>query len=102
MKLYKYVFNKYGKTKVTLEELEAEEKPKTYAVKSGWQQRINKELIGVTSGYSNDTVILLEKDFEKARTIYLAKLQSEYLRKQEEVQKLKKVYEEICDLESVE
>ena len=75
MKLYKFVLTTYGETKITKQVLEAEEKPKTYSVFDGmWTSRVNKKDIGVASGFSGDTVILLEDDMEKAKEIFAENL----------------------------
>ena len=75
MKLYKFVLDTYGKTKITKRVIEAEEKPKTYSVFDGmWTSRVNKKDIGVASGFSGDTVILLEDDMEKAKEIFAENL----------------------------
>ena len=75
MKLYKFVLDTYGKTKITKRAIEAEEKPKTYSVFDGmWTSRVNKKDIGVASGFSGDTVILLEDDMEKAKEIFAENL----------------------------
>ena len=101
MKLYKYTFN-MSKAKVELQELEVEEKEKTYTVSNaGYRQRISKEDIGRVSGYGNNTVILIEKDFEKARTIYLACLQKKIIEKKESLATYEKYYKDICGLEAV-
>ena len=75
MKLYKFILDTYGETKITKQVLEAEEKPKTYSVFDGmWTSRVNKKDIGVAIGYCGDTVILLEDDMEKAKEIFAENL----------------------------
>ena len=75
MKLYKFVLNTYGETKITKQVLEAEENHKTYSVFDGmWTSRVNKKDIGVAIGYFEDTVILLEDDMEKAKEIFAENL----------------------------
>ena len=75
MKLYKFMLTTYGETKITKQVLEAEEKPKTYSVFDGmWTSRVNKKDIGVVSGFSIDTVILLEDDMEKVKEIFAENL----------------------------
>ena len=75
MKLYKFMLTTYGETKITKQVLEAEEKPKTYNTFDGmWKSRVNKKDIGVASGWSGDTVILLEDDMEKAKEIFVENL----------------------------
>lgn len=101
MKLYRYTFHTYN-TKVDLEELDVEEKAKTYTILNvGWKQRIDKEDVGRTSGYGNDIVILTEKDFEKARAIYLAHLQKKIIEKKESLESMEKYYKDICDMEAI-
>ncbi len=68
MKLYIYRF--WG-DKFFFEEVDAEEKPKTYIITKECEfghkgQRIRKGEIGVLSGCSRDMVILTEKDKKKA------------------------------------
>ena len=75
MKLYKFVLSSVSGTKIKRTVLEAEEKPKTYSVFDGmWTSRVNKKDIGVVSGFSRDTVILLEDDMEKAKEIFAENL----------------------------
>lgn len=101
MKLYRYTFHTYD-TKVDLEELDVEEKVKTYTIlNASWKQRINKEDVGRISGYGNNVVILPEKDFEKAREIYLAHLQKKIIEKKESLTSMEKYYKEICDMEAI-
>ena len=71
MQLYKFVLSTYNSTKITRTVLEAEEKPKTYSIFDGrLTSRVNKIDIGVASGWSGDTVILIEDDIEKAKEIF--------------------------------
>ena len=71
MKLYKFVLSSFSGTKIKRTVLEAEEKPKIYSVFDGlWTSRVNKKDIGVASGWSGDTVILIEDDIEKAKEIF--------------------------------
>ena len=75
MKLYKFMLNTYGETKITKQVLEAEENPKTYSVFDGMlNSRVNKKDIGVAIGYFGDTVILLEDDMENAKEIFAENL----------------------------
>lgn len=74
MKLYIYRF--WG-GKFSCEEVDVEEKPKTYIVTESSEfgykgQRIRKDEIGVLSGYNRDTVILTEKDKKKLLKCLLA------------------------------
>lgn len=68
MKLYIYRF--WG-DEFSCSEVDVEEKPKTYIITKecefGYKgQRIRKDEIGALSGCNRDTVILTEKDKEKA------------------------------------
>lgn len=75
MNLYKFYLSTWGGTKVTKAVLEVEEKPKTYmTVNESWKTRILKSEIGVTSGWSNETLYLLEDDIEKAKAIFVESL----------------------------
>ena len=100
MKLYKFMLNTYVETKITKEVLEAEEKPKTYKVLSGfYYSRINKSDIGIaiSTGY---TVILLEDDMEKAKEIFAENLKRKILVEKESIeQKIKSGNERISNWE---
>lgn len=77
MNIYEFQINTWSKN-LDLEKrtLEVEEKPKTYTVTSGaYYSRINKSDIGIISGYSKDTVLLLEDDIEKAKELFLKELE---------------------------
>ena len=68
-KIKLYIYRFWG-NKFFFEEVDAEEKPKTYIITKecefGYKgQRIRKGEIGVLSGYNRDTVILTEKDKKK-------------------------------------
>lgn len=102
MKLYKYIFSETEK-KVEVEELEVVENGTAYSVLhySGWQQQIAKEEIDKMYSHPCGIVVLSERDFDKAKTFYLARLQKEILLKQEFLTKLRKHYEDICDMEEI-
>lgn len=75
MKLYKFTLSTWRGTKVSRTVLEVEEKPKTYmTVNERWKTRISKSDVGVVSGYSNDTLYLLEDDMEKAKSMFAESL----------------------------
>lgn len=101
MKLYKFVLDTYGKTKITKRVIEAEEKPKTYSVFDGmWTSRVNKKDIGVVSGFSGDTVILLEDDMKNAKEIFAENLKRKISAEKESIeQKIKTGNERISNWE---
>lgn len=75
MKLYEFTLSTWRGTKVLKTVLEVEEKPKTYILKGGfYNMRISKSDVGVVSGYSSNTLYLLEDDMEKAKTIFAESL----------------------------
>ena len=75
MNLYKFTLSTWSDTAVSRKVLEVEEKPKTYmTVNEYWKTRIPKSDVGVVSGYSNDTLYLLEDDMEKAKAIFAESL----------------------------
>lgn len=77
MYLYKFELITWRKTKITRRVVEVEEKPKTYmTLGEWWKTRIPKAEIGVTSGYDNRTLYLLEDDMEKATQIFVESLKS--------------------------
>ena len=102
MKLYKFVLSTYNSTKIKRIVLEAEEKPKTYSVFDGrWTSRVNKKDIGVASGWSGDTVILLENDMEKAKEIFTEDLKRKISVEKESIEaKIKSGNERIAELEN--
>lgn len=83
MKLYKFTLNTWRNVSVSKKVLEVEEKPKTYiTLGETWNTRILKSDVGVVSGYSNNTLYLLDDDMEKANAIF-----AESLRKKIEKEK---------------
>lgn len=83
MKLYRFALSTWRKVSVSREVLEVEEKPKTFIVVGNtWETRILKSDVGVVSGYSNNTLYLLDDDMEKANAIF-----AESLRKKIEKEK---------------
>lgn len=103
MKLYKFVLSTHNITKITRTVLKAEEKPKTYSVFDGrWTSRVNKKDIGVASGWSGDTVILLEDDMEKAKEIFTEDLKRKISDEKESIEaKIKSGNERISNLEKI-
>lgn len=101
MKLYKFVLSSFNRTKIKRTVLEAEEKPETYSVFDGrWTSRVNKKDIGVASGWSGDTVILIEDDIEKAKEIFTQDLKRKISDEKESIEaKIKSGNERISDLE---
>ena len=92
MKIYFYelrdlFINKPESMFITCSELEAEEKTKTYMVKSHWLSRLNKSNIGCVAKFCGIYVYLLEKDEEKAKKLfrnYLSKSFDEEKKRHEE------------------
>ena len=101
MKLYKFVLSSVSGTKIKRTVLEAEEKPKTYSVFDVvWTSRVNKKDIGVVSGWSGDTVILIEDDIEKAKKIFTQDLKRKISDEKESIEaKIKSGNDRISDLE---
>ena len=101
MKLYKFVLSSFNGTKIKRTVLEAEEKPKTYSFFDGvWTSRVNKKDIGVVSGWSGDTVILIEDDIEKAKKIFTQDLKRKISDEKESIEaKIKSGNKRISELE---
>ena len=75
MKLYRFTLSTWRVVKVSRTVLEVEEKPKTYmTVNESWKTRISKSDVGVVSGYSNNTLYLLDDDMEKAKSMFAESL----------------------------
>ena len=75
MKLYKFTLSTWRGTKVSRTVLEVEEKPKTYIMRGNiCDTRILKSDVGVVSGYSNNTLYMLEDDMEKAKSMFAESL----------------------------
>lgn len=78
MKLYFYTLNtdeRYGKTGITVQVCEAEEKPKTYAPINGrifpnYTSRLRKVDIGHFIGYNSNAVAFTEPSFEHAKEMF--------------------------------
>lgn len=107
MKLYQYTFVRYG-TGINFEELDVEEKPKTYTIFNAWRQRLNKEDVGKVSGYGHNVVILPEKDFEKAKGLYLEYLRKGIIEAEKHLESIKNtirmflIYQNISNMEVVQ
>lgn len=102
MKLYQYTFINYG-TGVDLQEFDVEEKPKTYNVTNGhWRKKIYKEEVSRVSGYGHNVVILPEKDFEKARGLYLEFLKKGIIAAEKSLENIKKYYQDVSNMEAVQ
>lgn len=102
MNLYEFVLNTYGKTKIIKKVLESTEHPKTYSVFDGrWtSRRVNKRDIGIVSGWSANTVILLVDDMEKAKEIFVEDLKRRISDEKESIKaKIKSGNERISNLE---
>lgn len=87
MKLYGYSF--YG-GKLNCEEVEVEEKPKTFKVLSGYipftyGTTFRKLDIGVLVGYGNKAVFYTEQCKNKAKELFLQEYQRELSIKKEDV-----------------
>lgn len=101
MKLYIYRF--WG-DKFSCREVDVEEKPKTYIITGEYEfgykgQRIRKDEIGALSGCNRDTVILTEKDKEKAVKMLISRqgtiVESCRVRLEYEEKKLETIKEEL-------
>lgn len=81
--------------------LEVEEKPKTYmTVNERWKTRISKSDAGVLSGYSNNTLYLLEDDIEKAKKIFAESLKNKIESEKQKIEStIKSCNERISDYE---
>ena len=101
MQLYKFTLSTHNSTKIKRIVLEAEEKPKTYSVFDGrWTSRVNKKDIGVASGWSGDTVILLDNDMEKSKEIFTEDLKRKISVEKESIEaKIKSGNERITNWE---
>jgi hypothetical protein len=89
MKLYEFTTTKYGDPKLGCEEFIVEEKSKTYVTK---YRRFHKDDIGKVSGYSENTVLLLENNSSIAAQLFIEQKRNEYDELQE---KLKRKDDEI-------
>ena len=88
MKLYRFTLSTWRGVKVSRTVLEVEEKPKTYmTVNESWKTRISKSDVGFVSGYSNNTLYLLDDDMEKAKSMF-----AESLNRKIETEKIKLEY----------
>lgn len=103
MELFRFELNSYKSAKNKRTVLEAEEKPKTYSVFDGrLTSRVNKNDIGVVSGWSGKYVILLEDDMEKAKEIFTESLKMKISDEKESIEaKIKSGNERISNLEKM-
>ena len=97
MNIYKFEIGTWRKnlefSKVVLE---VEEKPKTYTVKNGrFPSRINKSDIGIVTGYSHDTVYLLEDDVQKAKDLFFAEINKRISVEENKIENSKKEIERL-------
>lgn len=100
MKLYKFDFSDYLRKIIKKCVLECEEKPKTFFIKGGnFKNRIPKEEIGIVQNWTGLYVLLLEDDFEKAKSIYLdyysSKIKSENIRHEQQIVAYNEIIEAI-------
>lgn len=100
MKLYKFDFFDYLRKGIKKCVLECEEKPKTFISKDrGFRSRIPREEIGTVQSWTGLYVLLLEDDFEKAKSIYLdyysSKIKSENIRHEQQIDAYNKIIEVI-------
>lgn len=73
MKAYRYTLNTLGVPRISLRVFEAVEHKKYYEVtipKSPLVRKLHKQDIAIVSGDNNDTVWLMEDDFEWAKEIF--------------------------------
>lgn len=106
MKLYFYILEKpYNKNPfVRFEECEVIEKPKTYKPKDKfprgvYNSYINKNDIGVVSGYSNNLVVLAEPNAKVAKELYTELYKSNVRQKEESLAKAKAMLNAILEME---
>lgn len=87
MKLYFY-FLETGK--IRFEECEVEEKPKTYKPMDRFPERyygcyVKKEDIGELIGYSNDVVVLTERNIQKVADVFRGKMEYRIAREKQNI-----------------
>ena len=73
MKIYRYTLNTLGIPRISLRIFEAVEHKKYYEVmipKSPLVRKLHKQDLAIVSGDNNDTVWLMENDFEWAKEIF--------------------------------
>lgn len=73
MKAYRYTLNTTGVPRISLRVFEAVEHKKYYEVtipKSPLVRKVHKQDVAIVSGDNNDTVWLMEDDFEWAKEIF--------------------------------
>lgn len=92
MKLYEFKFDSWrSKNLIDKTVLEAEEKPKTYKViyKNVCNKTVKKSDIGNVTGYSNDTVYLLEDNLDKAKELFAKELENKIVISTNKIERLK-------------
>ena len=106
MKLYFYILEKpYNENPfVRFEECEVIEKPKTYYPKDKfpkgvYNRYVNKNDIGIVSGYSNDLVVLTEPNTKMAKEIFIKLYESNVRQKEESLAKAKTMLNAILEME---
>ena len=106
MKLYFYILEKpYNKNPfVRFEECEVIEKPKTYYPKDKFPKGvyncyINKNDIGIVSGYSNNLVVLTEHNAKLAKEIFTKLYESNVRQKEEYLAEAKATLNAILEME---
>ena len=106
MKLYFYILERpYNKNPfLRFEECEVIEKPKTYYPKDKFPRGvyncyINKDDIGIVSGYSNNIVVLTEPNAKMAKELYTKLYESNVRQKEESLAKAKVMLNAILEME---
>ena len=106
MKLYFYILERpYDKNPfVRFEECEVIEKPKTYYPADKFPKGIycgyiNKNDIGIVSGYSNNLVVLTEPNSKLAKEIFTELYESNVRQKEESLEKAKATLNAILEME---
>ena len=106
MKLYFYILEiPYNqKPFVRFEECEVIEKPKTYYPadkfpKGIYCSYINKNDIGIVSGYSNNLVVLTEPNAKQAKEIFANMYESNVRQKEESFAEAKTILNAILEME---
>ena len=106
MKLYFYILEKYFNKNpfVRFDECEVIEKPKTYKPKDRfpngvYNSYINKNDIGIVSGYSNNLVVLTEPNAKLAKEIFTKLYESNVRQIEESLAKAKVMLNTILEME---
>ena len=106
MKLYFYILDRNCNSNpiVRFEECEVIEKPKTYYPKDRFPNGvyncyINKNDIGIVSGYSNNLVVLTEPNAKTAKEIFAELYKSIVRQEEESLAKAKATLNSILEME---